>query len=268
MEEKKKLVMRYWIFLVIIFFNISPVSSQERQELLGKITNDSIGETFINIVNITAETGTVNEPDGRFGILVRENDSILFSSVQFQKEYIVITRKILDEGFLEVTLTEEINQLETVHLSNIKLIGNLESDIKHMKVKPLMFIPPPRKKLTMAQRRMGSYGGGLGALIGMINGDLKYLKKAQGNYELQAEAQQLLETIPKSIFTEDFGLEEWEIINFMFYCARKSDSQLQQLVAKDETLKLIDYFKAEAEDFKRISREGDVTELESSNENR
>ena len=268
MEEKKKLVMRYWIFLVIIFFNISPVFSQERQELLGKITNDSIGETFINIVNITAETGTVNEPDGRFGILVRENDSILFSSVQFQKEYIVITRKILDEGFLEVTLTEEINQLETVHLSNIKLIGNLESDIKHMKVKPLMFIPPPRKKLTMAQRRMGSYGGGLGALIGMINGDLKYLKKAQGNYELQAEAQQLLETIPKSIFTEDFGLEEWEIINFMFYCARKSDSQLQQLVAKDETLKLIDYFKAEAEDFKRISREGDVTELESSNENR
>ena len=260
--------MRYWIFLVIIFFNISPVFSQERQELLGKITNDSIGETFINIVNITAETGTVNEPDGRFGILVRENDSILFSSVQFQKEYIVITRKILDEGFLEVTLTEEINQLETVHLSNIKLIGNLESDIKHMKVKPLMFIPPPRKKLTMAQRRMGSYGGGLGALIGMINGDLKYLKKAQGNYELQAEAQQLLETIPKSIFTEDFGLEEWEIINFMFYCARKSDSQLQQLVAKDETLKLIDYFKAEAEDFKRISREGDVTELESSNENR
>ena len=268
MEQKKKLVMRYWIFLVIIFFNISPVFSQERQELLGKITNDSIGETFINIVNITAETGTVNEPDGRFGILVRENDSILFSSVQFQKEYIVITRKILDEGFLEVTLTEEINQLETVHLSNIKLIGNLESDIKHMKVKPLMFIPPPRKKLTMAQRRMGSYGGGLGALIGMINGDFKYLKKAQGNYELQAEAQQLLETIPKPIFTEDFGLEEWEIINFMFYCARKSDSQLQQLVAKDETLKLIDYFKAEAEDFKRISREGDVTELESSNENR
>ena len=232
MEAKKKLVMRYWIFLVIIFFNISPVFSQERQELLGKITNDSIGETFINIVNITAETGTVNEPDGRFGILVRENDSILFSSVQFQKEYIVITRKILDEGFLEVTLTEEINQLETVHLSNIKLIGNLESDIKHMKVKPLMFIPPPRKKLTMAQRRMGSYGGGLGALIGMINGDLKYLKKAQGNYELQAEAQQLLETIPKSIFTEDFGLEEWEIINFMFYCARRSEEHTSELQSR------------------------------------
>ena len=265
MEEKKKLVMRYWIFLVIIFFNISLGFSQEREELLGKITNDSIGETFINIVNITAETGTVNEPDGRFGILVRENDSILFSSVQIQKEYILITREILNEGFLEVTLTEEINQLENVYLSDVKLIGDLESDIKHMKVKPLMFIPPPRKKLSMAQRKMGSYGGGLGMLIGMINGDLKYLKKAQGNYELQAEAQQLLETIPKSIFTEDFGLEEWEIINFMFYCARKSDSQLQQLVAKDETLKLIDYFKAEAEAFKTISRKGDVPELENQN---
>ena len=37
---------------MIIFFNISLGFSQEREELLGKITNDSIGETFINIVNI------------------------------------------------------------------------------------------------------------------------------------------------------------------------------------------------------------------------
>ena len=51
----------------------------------------------------------------------------------------------------------------------------------------------------------------------------------------------------------------------MFYCTRKSDSQLQQLVAKDETLKLIDYFKAEAEAFKTISRKGDVPELENQN---
>ena len=34
---------------MIIFFNISLGFSQEREELLGKITNDSIGETFINI---------------------------------------------------------------------------------------------------------------------------------------------------------------------------------------------------------------------------
>jgi len=257
--------MRYWLFLVVVLLKMSLGFSQEREELLGKITKDSIGDIFINIVNITAETGTVNEADGRFGILVKENDSILFSSVQFQKEYIVITRNIIEEGFLNVTLTEEINQLETVHLSNIKLIGNLESDIKHIKVKPLMFIPPPRKKMTMAERRMGSYGGGLGMLIGMLNGDLKYLEKAQENYELQDEARQLLETIPKSIFTEDFGLEEWEIINFMFYCARKNDPELQRLVAKDDILKLIDYFKAEAEAFKTISREENVSELESKN---
>ena len=260
--------MRYWLFFGFVFFNISFGFSQEREELLGKITNDSLGEAFINIVNLTAETGTVNEPNGRFGILVRENDSILFSSVQFQKEYILITKEILNEGFLEVTLTEEINQLENVYLSDVKLIGDLESDIKHMKVKPLMFIPPARKKLTMAQRRIGTYGGGLGMLIGMLNGDLKYLKKAQENYELQTEAQQLLETIPKSIFTEDFGLEEWEIINFMFYCARKNDNELKQLVAEDETLKLIDYFMSKAEEFKRISREGDVLELENTSENR
>lgn len=256
------------LFLLLIFCVFSSGFSQQRQDLTGRILNDSIGETFVNIVNITAETGTVNERDGSFSITVKENDSILFSSVQFENKYVVITKEILARNFLEVALLEEVNRLETVHLNNIKLTGNLEGDIQGIKVKPLMFIPPPRKKLTMAQRKMGSYGGGLGMLIGALNGDLKYLKKAQKNYELQGEAYQLLESIPKGIFTEDFGLEEWEVINFMFYCARNNNSNLEKLIAEDDTLALIAYFEKQAEDFKELSRKGDVSRLESSNENR
>ncbi|WBL26277.1 hypothetical protein [Zunongwangia sp. HGR-M22] len=259
---------RILLFLLLLFCFCNAVFSQQRQDLTGQIVNDSIGEAFVNILNITAETGTVSESDGRFGLTVKENDSILFSSVQFENKYVVITKEIIAKGFLEIELTEEVNRLETVHLNNIKLTGNLEGDIQNIKVKPLMFLPPPRKNLTMAQRKMGSYGGGLGMLIGALNGDLKYLKKAQKNYELQGEAYQLLESIPKGIFVEDFGLEEWEVINFMFYCARNNNSNLQKLIAEDDTLALIAYFEKQAEDFKEISRKGDVPKLESTNENR
>ncbi len=62
--------MRYWLFFAFIFLKINYGFAQEREELLGKITNDSLGDTFINIVNLTAETGTVNEPTSPMADLV------------------------------------------------------------------------------------------------------------------------------------------------------------------------------------------------------
>lgn len=164
-------------------------------------------------------------------------------------------------------LEKEVNNLEEVYVSNSSLTGHLSNDVSNMKVKPLLFEPPKRKKLSSIDRQMLAYGGGLGILIGAITGDLKMLKKAKANSELNEKAYRYLESLPNSIFTEDFGLEEWEIINFMFYCARKNDTKLQELIAKDESLKLIDYFKAEVEEFKKISREGDVKALHNETEN-
>ncbi|WP_417886407.1 hypothetical protein [Zunongwangia sp.] len=216
---------------------------------------------FINIVNITQETGRVSKEDGSFKIKASLNDSILFSSVQFQKKKLKISEEILESGYFEVFLEKEITDLEEVYLSNSSLSGNLENDIKNIKVKPLLFSKPYRKKLTMIDRQMLAYRGGLGLLIGSITGDLKMLKKAKANGELKGKAYLFYNALPKDIFTENFGLEEWEVINFMYYCARLNDSKLDKLIEDNRKIELLEYFKSLIPEFKQKTREGDVPEL-------
>ena len=73
-------------FFVVIFLFLSMIlKAQQPVELEGKILADSLEYTFINIINISSYVGTTNDPDGHFVVKVKENDTLQFSSVQYQK---------------------------------------------------------------------------------------------------------------------------------------------------------------------------------------
>ena len=114
-------------FFVVIFLFLSMIlKAQQPVELEGKILADSLEYTFINIINISSYVGTTNDPDGHFVVKVKENDTLQFSSVQYQKKEVVITKAILNAKFLEVFLLPGVNQLDEVYLFDSNLIGNLE----------------------------------------------------------------------------------------------------------------------------------------------
>ena len=118
----------FFIFILLIFSTHG--YSQESVMLKGKILTDSI-EAPIHIINITAEKGTVTEANGEFTVEVKENDLLLFSSVQFQKKEILVTPQILSSGSLEIELQEELTELDEIRLH--QLSGNLGNDIEGIK---------------------------------------------------------------------------------------------------------------------------------------
>jgi hypothetical protein len=122
------------IFLIaVVVLCTSPVLSQNNITLKGKIVTDSLQGSSIHIINMSQKTGTVNTASGYFEIAVRENDLLLFSSVEYENKEIIITREILDNAFLRVELTIEVNQLDDIPLSNITLTGNINTDIENIK---------------------------------------------------------------------------------------------------------------------------------------
>lgn len=122
--------MKSSFFLVFLLIFSAHLFSQDRVLLKGEILADSI-EAPIHIINITAEKGTVTEANGEFSIEVRENDLLLFSSVQFQKKEILITAEILSSKVLKVELQKDLTELDEVRLH--QLSGNLASDIEEIK---------------------------------------------------------------------------------------------------------------------------------------
>lgn len=83
----------------------------------GKIIADSLGIPTVHIINYTAQTGTINSSSESFQILVKENDVLWFTSVQYKKVEIEVSAEIINSGYQEVALKEEVNELEEVNIT-------------------------------------------------------------------------------------------------------------------------------------------------------
>ena len=122
---KEKYFRNLFFFLLIMY-----TSSIQAQEVLkGTIEADSLTEGSVHVINITKQTGTLNSASGSFEIRINKNDTLWFTSVQYEKEEVVIDESIFQKKFIEVKLREVNIILEDVNISNISLSGNLNSDI-------------------------------------------------------------------------------------------------------------------------------------------
>ena len=124
----------YLKVIALLLFTVSPLIAQENTLLKGKVKAPFINESSVNIINSTQQTGTVNTKSGSFQILVKENDELLFSSIQYKNRTVKITSQILRDGFIEVLLEEDLNILDEVNISNVKLTGNMKTDISQIKI--------------------------------------------------------------------------------------------------------------------------------------
>lgn len=121
------------LLLIVVAVLISfPVFAQNSVFLKGRITGDSLQESSVHIINLTQRTGTVNTSAGTFQIEVKENDVLLFSSIEYEKKEITVSPEIFKLNNLEVNLVRAVNVLDDVNLSNITLTGNLNTDLENI----------------------------------------------------------------------------------------------------------------------------------------
>lgn len=212
--------------------------------LKGQIKADSLNEALINIVNFSQKTGTTNSASGAFVIKVREQDTLIFSSVQYEVVEVIISAEIIQKEFLEVRLVEKFNQLTEVHLSDINLSGNLGKDVAEMKIFnqaqlgfPFRDEPPP----SGVSRKIGvASSSPLILLINTLNGRLKMLKKAQEVMKFDDMVHRGLSAVPMEFFTAELQIPESEIMNFVYFCAEKP--LFKALLSKEQHLELIEYY--------------------------
>lgn len=120
------------LLIVVLLLLSFPVLSQNNITLKGRVVADSLESSSVHIINLTQKTGTVNTSTGKFEIEVRENDILLFSSIEYGRKEIPITSDIFNAAYLEVQLVVEVNELEIVNLSNVGLTGNLNTDLDNI----------------------------------------------------------------------------------------------------------------------------------------
>ena len=199
------------------------VFAQERKILRGRVIVDSIQNSIgIHVVNLTAETGTSTGYDGVFSILAKVGDTLFFSSVQFEHSRVVVEQSLLQQ-FLEVRLLKKFNELDEVHLDDIRLSGDIAKDIdlvpKSVYEKLGISFPKPRRTSLELATHSAYNGGSITNILNFLNGSFSQLKKADNNRSRSSLVDKGFNLLGETYFVSNLGIEAKEIFNFLYYCA-------------------------------------------------
>ena len=263
------------LLFAVLVLSGTRVFSQENVQLEGKILAPGLENSSIHIINISQKTGTVNNAAGIFKIPVKVGDTLLFSSIQYTNREVGITRAMLDKNYLEVTLEEDVNVLAEVNISNIKLTGNINTDLDNIvvvkdlplglsfaEIQHLRFesdINDPQKAPEHLAFRNNMIGDGAGSLnilggIGMLT-DLLGIKneKKVNTYTgpIAPMSVQIRERFNDDFFKSSLGIKESRIRDFLFFLDDQGISA--QMLNQKNQLALIDLLIEQSKKYKEIN---------------
>lgn len=249
-------------FLVVVFlFSGTTLLAQESMIIKGKVINDSLENSVVHVINLTQKTGTITSVNGEFEILVRENDTLLFSSLLYIPQKFKISSTIYKKGFFNVELIKIVNELEEVNISNIALSGNLDRDLITIKTLNIydLGVPLSTKPLpTQAERRLmvkpvtfNPLGGAanLDHIINVISGRHALNKQAKANQDLDILVGTVRNSFSDEIFVELLKIPLEEIIVFLFYCAE--EASLKEHLGKKNEIEMLEFLKIQALIFRK-----------------
>ena len=125
-----KKVVLFFVFL-ISFIGIS--QNLKRIEIKGKVIVEKSDVEGIPIINKTSNAMVFTDESGSFILKVKVNDSIEVQALQYQNISFTVNQAVIMSGIMKIYLIEEIHKLDEVIVTNNKLSGNLDQDVKSTK---------------------------------------------------------------------------------------------------------------------------------------
>ncbi len=263
--------MKGLIIFISLFFSLFAVVAQntERVNIAGTLQmpegDDPQG---ITIFNQNSNRGTVSNNQGEFNIEVAVNDSVRFSSVQFQGFTVVIDRGIIDAGQMNILVNEVVNFLPEVVVNPYDLTGNVRVDIVRLQVVELpdtltagdvrnTYVSADTYEYQQTQLRNVAFEdsdniprlvNGLN-FVNLFKELLVSAKRDQATREGASLDANVRLLVTDEFFEEYMGIKEENITKFLFYA---DDMGLDEEMLKEgNELQLIDFLIEQSKKFKK-----------------
>jgi len=238
---------------------VSSIMISQQVTLQGKITN-SFDVDGIHVLNETSKLNAVTNHIGEFKIAVTKGDTLLFSSVKYHLQQLLITEEIYNQKRMFVTLEEMINELKEVVLGNT-LTGNLGYDISNINAEETFnfddvgipgFKGEPKEKIVPLAMAAFPTNVNLEALYKHTSGYYKTLRKKRKWTTENITVAQIIDYYGYLFFKDAYNLPQNRIYNFLLFCIETSS--LQTDFKRQNFAGVLDIFKVKSELFlSRIS---------------
>ncbi|MAM19999.1 MAG: hypothetical protein ABGW91_13100 [Christiangramia sp.] len=244
-----------YFFLLLVLSSAIKVSAQDTQVFSGRVVDESnMAVQGINIINLDRGTGTSSQEDGSFELPAQLNDSIYFSAVQYANKTVVFEALMIG-GNNEIVLQDRLDELDEVLISDIKLSGHISLDQKNRELSVyekfgIPFPTPPPLMIDRQLQFMQGAGDPVSAIIYSLNGKRKLMQKAKEKATTKKLVMEAYGLLPLNYYPDELGIEEEEILNFLYYLA--DFSVFKNLVQSKLLFDLMDFMKEHSGGFLEI----------------
>lgn len=246
-------------YILALFFCIS-LQAQEMINLEGKILNDTVGQSSLNVVNVSLKKGAITNADGEFVIPARVQDTIYIRAVQYEPRYFVVSETIFNRKKVSFYLVPKITELEEVLLNNSLLTGRLDrdatnelllEDLEAIKKADAIGLLPDLPRKTIEERRLYTATTGtkeidinfvslfnvpISRIINGISGKTKKLKKQKSIANNQKRLSAIRSNFSTDFYTNTLSIPVESIDEFISYLIQ--DHNLLEVNTEDKLLLL------------------------------
>lgn len=245
--------MKQLLFLICLFIStLMLAQDSERKILRGAVIYRNVNVVGVNIVNNTTSKGAVTNQKGEYEILVKEDDVLIFSSVQYTIREIVITDKIIKNNRLVIEVTQKVEQLDEVVISpenQEKFLDFQEKEI--VKYQDYQFASDRYSEVKNdALGQTNFQGANIIGLVGMllksIIGKRKKREKEKAIYE-RTSFNEIRYRYKDEFFTKNLNIPEDQISAFLYYCDDQMPSE--DIFTKKNEFLMIDFMVKQSKTF-------------------
>ena len=232
--------------IFFLFFIIHFAYSQDRELIQGKVIYRNIDVPAANVINNTSQSSTITNDQGEFEIYAREDDEIIFSSVQYIIRTVRINKAILTNKRLIVQINERVRELDEVVITPEYTEKFL--NLKEEQFKGFDYLADKSTKIenVLTDNRQVVDGINFVNLFKLLS-TLVDSKSAEERLNiLPSDALPLI--LEENFFSEILDLESYEINDFLYNL--DSDIQLRNLLLEKNQFLLIDYVLNKADIYK------------------
>lgn len=205
------MIKNVFCFLVVVLSHNLWSQNQERSVINGKIISNTYDLEGVYVVNAQTEVMTTTDASGGFSILAKPDDVLVFSSIQFKENRVLLTCENFTDLNFTVRMSLIMHQLQEVVIKRYDNINAVALGI----------VPSGQKSYTEAERKLRTAtaldatasagnlaGGSISAdpLFNFFSGRTAMLKK-----EVEVEKKEFFMKLLEKMFSLEHFIERLKI---------------------------------------------------------
>jgi len=217
-------------------------AQEERVVLRGELINEEQSTEDIHVINLSSRRGTLSDAFGQFEIEAKANDTLLISSLIFDKNEIIVTEENIEDRKISIELNIKVEILQEIFVKNKDFLIVKDTPTVEVNAKTLALPNHDARVLTPIERKVNYYkkGGSIDKLYGILSGDTKALKQMQSNVSDDEVLQLIQVYFSDKYFSTLLGIEENRIAEFLNICQQQNIAQLYRIEAFRELISTLD----------------------------